>query len=204
MNVHSTSIASSSMIAINFYSRLNLPGLKVEVKYQELVTKFMTDLLFVQEEYNEHRDNPPLARNLPPISGKIAWSRQLYHRIATPVAVFQKNKQLMQLPETKRAIKHYNRLARVLVEYELVFLRIWNQQLDMAKASINSTVLLKVPHSRELIVNFDPKIKELLRDIQVLNGMGIDVPTEGLLFYAEKLSLMKKYGQITVSVKLID
>ena len=38
--------------------------------------------------------------------------------------VFQKNKELMALPETKKAIKKYNRLARVLVEYELIFVQV--------------------------------------------------------------------------------
>ena len=173
--------------------------MKIETKYQQLVARYVKDLHFVQTEYNTNKENPPLARNLPPISGKIAWSRQLYRKISGPVAVFQKYQQLMQMPETKKAIKHYNRLARVLVEYELVFLKLWNKQIDTVKASLNSTVLVRHPDTKELLVNFDPKINELLRDVQVLNGMGVEVPTKGLVVYAQKLLLMEKLDQIRVS-----
>ena len=181
------------------YYRLQLPGIQVEEKYREVIEKYMADLQFVQTEYMEHKDNPPLARNLPPVSGKIAWSRQLYHRIAAPVEVFQTNDQLMQLPETKKAIKKFNRLARVLVEYELVFLQIWSKQIDTARASLSSSVLVRHPETRELYVNFDMKVLELLRDVQVLQGMGIEMPTKGLLVYGQKNAILERYDAIRVS-----
>ena len=156
----------------------------------------------MQSEYNKHKEDPPLARNLPPTSGKIAWSRQLYRRISAPMAAFQKKPQLMQLPETRKAIKHFNRLARVLVEYELLFLQLWTKQIDTVKESLNSTVLVRHPDTKDLVVNFDPKIRELLRDIQVLNGMGVEVPTKGVMVYAHKVSLMEKLDQIQVSVRM--
>ena len=192
-----------SKLLMLFPFRLKLPDLKVSVKYHQLVARFSKDLHFVQAEYNQHKESPPLARNLPPISGKIAWSRQLYRRIADPVAIFQKNQQLMELPETKKAIKHYNRLARVLVEYELVFLQMWSKQIDTARESLNSTVLIKHPDTKELLVNFDPKINEVLRNVQVLSGMGVDVPTKGFMIYTQKITLMKKFDQITVSVSMV-
>ena len=178
--------------------RLQLPGLLVEEKYKEVIAKYVADLQFVQSEYMEHKEDPPLARNLPPVSGKIAWSRQLYHRIASPVEVFQTNVQLMQLPETKNAIKKFNRLARVLVEYELVFLQIWTKQIDAARVSLNATVLVRHPDTRELYVNFDKKVLELLRDIQVLQGMGIEMPTQGLLVYGQKNAILERYDAIRV------
>ncbi len=93
-------------------------------KWRHAMSLFFDDLQFVQNLYSENKENPPISRNLPPISGKIAWARQLYRRISGPVEVFQKNKELMALPETKKAIKKYNRLARVLVEYELIFVQV--------------------------------------------------------------------------------
>lgn len=189
----------SVLLTYLYCRRLQLPCLDTLSKWKLAVSFFAKDLHFVQSEYNTHKEDPPLARNLPPISGKIAWSRQLYRRISGPVAVFQKNQQLMQLPETKKAIKHYNRLARVLVEYELVFLQLWAKQIDTVKASLNSTVLVRHPDTKEVLVNFDPKISELLRDVQVLNGMGVEVPTKGLVVYAQKLSIMEKFDQMKVS-----
>ena len=170
-------------------------------KWRYVISLFMKDLQFVQSEYMEHKEDPPLARNLPPVSGKIAWSRQLYHRIASPVEVFQTNDQLMQLPETKKAIKKFNRLARVLVEYELVYLQYWTNQIDSARASLNSTVLVRHPDTRELYVNFDHKLSEIAREVDVLQKMGdIEVPQQAKAFAGIGGDLKTKCELLTVSL----
>ena len=192
-------LLSMKIKALLSSSRLKLPGLRVEEKYRAVVARFMKDMQLVQSEYMEHKENPPLARNLPPISGKIAWSRQLYRRIAGPVEVFQTNEQLIQLPETKKAIKKFNRLARVLVEYELVFLQLWTKQIEAARVSLNATVLVRHPETKELYVNFDQKVLELLRDIQVLQGMGIEMPMQSLLIYGQKNAILERFNAVTVS-----
>jgi dynein heavy chain len=183
-----------------FSCRLKLPCLDTLGKWKYAVSLFMKDLQFVQTEYMENKENPPLARNLPPVSGKIAWSRQLYRRIAGPVEVFQTNQQLMQLPETKKAIKKFNRLARVLVEYELVFLQIWTKQIDAARVSLNATVLIRHPDTKELYVNFDHKISELVREVDVLRKMGeIEIPHQAKAFSGIGGEMKIKYELLTVS-----
>ena len=105
----------------------------------------------------------------------------------------------MKLPETKKAIKHYNRLARVLVEYEMVFLQIWTQQIDSAKGSLNSTVLVRHPDTAKLLVNFDKKITELLREIEVLLQMGLELPAQARSFAQGGAKIKKKFEIIDVS-----
>ena len=113
--------------------------------------------------------------------------------------MIEKNQKLMDLPETKKAIKYYNHLAQVLVEYEIVFLHKWTKQIDMAKASLNSSVLVRHPETKEYVVNFGKHIMEMLRDVQVLGGLGVEVSNTGLAIYAQKVSLMNKFHHITVS-----
>lgn len=74
---------------------------------------YMKDLIFVQNEYNTNKHSPPLNRDLPSLVGKIAWSRQLYHRISEPVKSLQKEEDVLNLSETRKAIKSFNKLARV-------------------------------------------------------------------------------------------
>lgn len=154
----------------------------------------------MQSEYNENKHDPPLARNLPPVSGKIAWSRQLYRRIAAPVETFQKVPELMKMAETKKAIKSYNRLARVLVEYEIVFLQIWGKKIDQAKASLNSTVLVRNPDTQELHVNLGQNVNELLKEIDILTKMGIDIPAQAKSFISKGIGLKEKYDSVCVSL----
>ncbi|ELK00339.1 Dynein heavy chain 8, axonemal [Pteropus alecto] len=57
-------------------------------------TEFDTDFLeFMSkisalELYHSQKDDPPLARNMPPVAGKILWVRQLYRRISEPINYF--------------------------------------------------------------------------------------------------------------------
>ena len=138
------------------FERLKLPCLNTFEKWTFCVSLFVKDIEFVQKEYNEQKEDPPLARNLPPVSGRIAWSRQLYRRLKESVNSFQTQTELMALPETRKAIKSYNRLAKRLVEYEVVFLRIWEKQVNEAVALLNSTIL--VSHSEELLINIDKNV----------------------------------------------
>ena len=169
-------------------------------KWSMAISLYMTDLQFVQNEYTTHRQSPPLARDLPPVAGKIAWSRQLYNRISGPVKVFQKEPLVMKQPETRRAIKAFNKLAQVLVEYEVVHLRVWNKRIAETQQSLNATLLIRDPDTQTLHVNFDPKVSELMREIDVMSGMGIDVPATARVFRTKREGLKAMQNSLKVSV----
>ncbi len=191
--------AGTTYTSLSFINRLQLPCLDTLTKWTYAVKLFVKDMQFVQNEYNENKHDPPLARNLPPISGKIAWSRQLYHRISGSVEVFEAVPDLMKLPETKKAVKSYNRLARVLVEYEVVYLKIWTKQVEQATTVLNSAVLVRVPETGNLHVNLDPKVHQLGRDIEVLKQMGFELPAQAKLFSTKAHNLKQKYDSVCVS-----
>ena len=182
------------------FERLQLPCLNMLEKWKFCITLFVKDIDFVQKEYNEQKESPPLARNFPPVSGRIAWCRQLYRRLTEPVDTFRRQTELMALPETRKAIKSYNRLAKILVEYEVVFLRVWNQQVDEARALLNSTVLVRNPDSGELLVNIDKRVFEMIREVGVLQMMGFKIPLAALNFAALGKSLKGRFDSITVSI----
>ena len=188
-----------SLILFRFSCRLQIPCLDILAKWRFSVGLFIKEMQFVQTEYTKHKDHPPLARNLPPTSGRIAWSRQLYHRISVPMSVFKKNPKLMDLPETKKAIKRYNHLAQVLVEYELVFHQMWRKHIVVARASLNSTVLIRHPETKELLVNCDHRIIEVLREIDVLSKMGLELPPQARVFVGKKEELRKMFAIVEVS-----
>lgn len=57
---------------------------------------FQDEIEDLRDRYNEERQNPLLPRNMPPISGRIIWIRQLYSRIEEPMNIFK----------TKTKVKH--------------------------------------------------------------------------------------------------
>ncbi len=62
-------------------------------------------------------------------SGKIAWARQLFRRIQEPMEVFQQHPVILQGIEAKKIIKNYNKLAKVLLEFEVLYHRGWLRQV---------------------------------------------------------------------------
>ena len=115
----------------NFLHRLNLESLKdtIQEKYERILMYFGRDIETIQKIYQRHRNDPPVAWDLPPIAGKIAWARQMYRRIQEPMEMFQKYPTILQTPEAKKIIKNYNKLAKVLLEFEVLYHQAWMQQV---------------------------------------------------------------------------
>jgi dynein heavy chain len=74
---------------------------KVAVIFQQ----YGVELDEVEKLYERHKKAPPLARNLPPVAGHIAWSRQLLERIESPMIIFRENTELLRTKEAKRIVR---------------------------------------------------------------------------------------------------
>ena len=101
----------------------------IQEKYERILMYFGRDIETIQKIYQRHRNDPPVAWDLPPIAGKIAWARQMYRRIQEPMEMFQKYPTILQTPEAKKIIKNYNKLAKVLLEFEVLYHQAWMQQV---------------------------------------------------------------------------
>jgi hypothetical protein len=66
----------------------------LDSKFSVIFHSYGQELLSIQETYQRLRENPPRARNLPPVYGAIAWARHLLNRIQEPMRHFQENKKV--------------------------------------------------------------------------------------------------------------
>lgn len=112
-----------------FQNRLQIPNLGIDEKYQKILQNYGNDIEAICKLYTKQKQNPPLARNLPPIAGKILWARHLFQRIQEPMESFQKHPSVLQTPDGKRVIRSYNKVAKVLMEFEVIYHRGWLQQV---------------------------------------------------------------------------
>jgi dynein heavy chain len=98
-----------------------LDGLKIDYngQYTKLLQEYSRELETVRKLYEKNKTDPVLPRNLPPISGRISWARQLYRRISAPIKQFSKRSDLLKSDEGKQVVKMYNKMAQVLLEYEV-------------------------------------------------------------------------------------
>jgi dynein heavy chain len=121
---------------IQRFERLNLPNVSLHDKYVKLLNAYARDIEAVSRIYQKSRLEPTIARDLPPTTGKILWSRQLYRRVQQPMEIFERNKTILQFPEAKQIIKNYNKLSAVLLEYELLYHRAWIRQIDIVLSGL--------------------------------------------------------------------
>ena len=64
--------------------------------------------------YQEQCQDPPLGFNMPPMSGKIAWSRQLFRHIEQPMELLKVQEFLLGTSQGRSVVRKYNRIALVL------------------------------------------------------------------------------------------
>ena len=126
-----TSIEASLALLKRYQTILQRKSLRMDLdsKFAVIFHSYGLDLLNVQELYQRTKHRPPVARNMPPVAGAIAWARHLLDRIQSPMRKFQTNKQLLASRESKKIIKTYNKVARTLVAFEYLWYEAWCKQV---------------------------------------------------------------------------
>uniref|UniRef100_W5KJG3 Dynein axonemal heavy chain 5 n=1 Tax=Astyanax mexicanus TaxID=7994 RepID=W5KJG3_ASTMX len=177
---------------------LSIPDLGIEEKYQKAFQNYSRDIEMVSRIYTKQKMEPPIGRNLPPVAGKILWSRQLYLRIEEPMKLFQQHPNVLATPEAKRIIRNYNRVAKTLVEYEVIYHRGWMSQL--VRIGLQASLLVRCPDTRELYVNFDPQILTQIRETDCISRMGLEIPPFAAVLRQKQNVLKTHYNNLQVTL----
>ncbi|OXB76615.1 UNVERIFIED_CONTAM: hypothetical protein H355_014506 [Colinus virginianus] len=146
------------------------------------------------ETYQIQKDCPPLPRNMPPVAGKILWVRQLFRKINEPINFFHKNSSILTSPEGKAVVQLYNRIAYVLVKFEVVYHTAWMKEISELRYPLQATVLVRHSLTGKFLVNFDPQIPEIVRETKCMIKLGLEVP--------EQAKNIARVGNILKSKKL--
>lgn len=129
------------------FEKLALPGLDLDDKYVKVIAQYMRELDQLTKLYHKQKTEPPIARDMPPIAGRIVWARQLFARIRDPMSAFEHMSALLSNPECQHAVRAYNKLAKVLLEYEILFHRAWVRQTDVARQGLLASLLVRHPET---------------------------------------------------------
>ncbi|CAI5780204.1 dynein heavy chain 5, axonemal [Podarcis lilfordi] len=178
------------------FERLGIPNLGIDEKYKIILQNYGHDIEMVSKLYSKQKNDPPLGRNLPPVAGKILWARQLFHRIQEPMDLFQKHPLVLQTAEAKSIIRNYNRVAKVLLEFEVVYHRAWLQQVHLTRAGLQASLLVKAPEPGEIFVNFDPEILTLIRETECMSRMGLDIPPFAVALQQKRDSYKQNFNKL--------
>ncbi|XP_064453637.1 dynein axonemal heavy chain 8 [Mirounga angustirostris] len=181
------------------FQKLQIPCLQSEINHtiERILQFYVAELEATKKLYHSQKDDPPLARNMPPIAGKILWVRQLYRRISEPINYFFKNSEILSSAEGKAVIRQYNKISYVLVEFEVVYHTAWVREVSQLQYALQATLFVRHPETGKLLVNFDPKILEVVRETKCMIKMKLDVPEQAkkLLKLESKLKADKLHLQ---------
>jgi dynein heavy chain len=135
----------------------------------------------MEELFKMNRAKPPIPKNMPPNSGSIAWARSIITRIKTPIDKFKtKPEMLVEIDAGVDSAKQYVRIAKMLTEvHEADLFRTWkDKNVSEAIAMLKNPILTKISDgdNKRYKVNFNPKLKVIIREAKFLDRIGKDIP----------------------------
>jgi len=170
-----TSIEDSLKLLRKFKAILHRDRNGLNSKYTLLFHNYCMEITQIEEQYNRHKNNPPIVRNLPTVSGSITWSRHLFFRISGPMEQFPQD--LIKGKENRKAVKNYNKIGYTLFSFEYLWREKWIKEVENAKAGLQATLIIRHPENNKLYVNFDKEILTLIRETKCITRIGgIDIP----------------------------
>ncbi|EEB13574.1 ciliary dynein heavy chain, putative [Pediculus humanus corporis] len=187
-----------SLRILERFDKLNLPCLLINRKYLELLDKFYDEIGDVRDRYNEDRQSCPVPKNMPPVSGRIFWVRQLYKRIEEPMDIFKTKKAVIEHPRAQKVIKLYNCICKVFVQYELVHHQLWCEHVSQVEECLVVPVLTKHPRKNMINVNFNSYIEEVIREVEYMRSVPrLFLPLMRPLLYDLELAFNPGMADIT-------
>ncbi|XP_026149068.1 dynein heavy chain 5, axonemal isoform X2 [Mastacembelus armatus] len=178
------------------FERLGIPDLGIDEKYQHILQNYGRDIEMVSRIYMKQKLDPPIGRDLPPVAGRIMWARQLYSRIQGPMDLFQQHPGVLSTPEAKKIIKNFNRVARVLLEFEMIYHHSWMEKMEDAKLGLQASLLVRSPETGDLFVNFDQEILTQIREVNCMTKMNLEIPPFAVQLQQKQDTLKKNYNKL--------
>ncbi|NXV03318.1 DYH8 protein, partial [Cettia cetti] len=174
--------SQNSLQLLQRFQNLNIPCLQEETERTVgcILQHYVAELEATKKIYQTQKDDPPLARNMPPIAGKILWVRQLFRRVNEPISYFHKHSDILSSPEGKAVVQSYNKLAYVLVEFEVIYHDAWMKEISQLQYPLQSTILVRHPTTEKFLVNFDSQILEIVRETKCMLKLGLEVPEKAV------------------------
>ncbi|GCB63443.1 hypothetical protein scyTo_0004418 [Scyliorhinus torazame] len=178
------------------FERLGISNLGIDKQFQKILHSYSKDIDLVSQIYNKEKTDPPMPRDFPPVAGKIIWARQLFRRIQEPMLLFEQRPGALQKEDARWIIHSYNKVARVLLEYEVLYHRAWMQQMDTVQFGFQASLLVKHPDTGEIFVNFDPNLTMLIREAECMARMGLEISEAAKALLQKRHILKKLYNKL--------
>lgn len=177
-------------------------GIDLTDKYLKAIAVYQKSIDHIKKNFYNNRFNPKTNPMMPPVAGKIEWARQIFEVISTPIEFFKDNFPLLQSNQDAiKAVNSYNKLAKSLVEYEVLFYDEWVAGSLKVVGLLQNTIFSFNANSGNINVNMDPRVYELIDESKKMHLFGLNVPEN--LFYLIQQELKFKETEMRLKELLV-
>ena len=148
----------------------------------------------------------PIPNNLPPMAGAITWCRGISHRITKPMEKLRRlNKTIMEREEAKEVAKIYKTIAENLEEYIMQKIEAWSKDVERSsQAKLKLPLLRRDAETDLLVVNFDPDLVRLLREVKYFLLLKLPVPESASQIYKKAEVFRTQTGNLDLIVNVYN
>jgi len=178
-------------------------------KYDNVLGRYNDEIREMEKLYFKYQKHPPIPKNMPPTSGSIAWARSVITRIKSPIDKFKTKPDILTKDQHGvNAAKNYVRIAKMLTEtHEANLFTDWKtkntaESLNMLKQNILSVI--GEGENKRYKVNFNPKLKVIIREAKFLDRIGKDIPNTIINIALQEKDYMKNIDKLKQLLRSYD
>ncbi|XP_063235253.1 dynein axonemal heavy chain 5 [Bacillus rossius redtenbacheri] len=154
-----------------------IPLAQMDVKYARVLRYCEHEVERIMKLFRKQRDDPPLPLNFPPIAGMIKWVRSLHSHLGELIDSAKAHPVLNTLPAMADLVRRHAAVSGALLAYEGDTTAAWlDQNLWSVDESLSKRLLTFCEDSGRLKVDFDERIRLLIREADCLGKMGVELP----------------------------
>eukprot|EP00904_Undaria_pinnatifida_P003150 jgi/Undpi1/12836/HiC_scaffold_7.g02503.m1 len=219
-----------------FSDLVHRPAIAEELqrKHVAMVLDFSAEVALVMQLFAKHKDNPPIAHNLPPFAGALTWSKGLLERVSMPMAkissfdkkvythvyctirfrlegtfteklpLCMKQLKVLGTEEARDLAKAYELLVGQLADFENENIKAWGAGIQSSIEMKLKNPLLSRDPDRMVRVNFDPLIVRLLREVKYFLLLGLRVPESALEVFSRGELFRRHTGNLDLIVHMYN
>lgn len=154
--------------------------------------------------YQENRNDPPISRCAPPVSGRIQWVRFLFRNIDEPMKFLSSKKSIIENPKCQLCIKYYNIVSELLTHYEVTHHKAWYDYTTDILKKLSYPLIVTNKKTQRYEVNMDESVFRMIREAEAMMKLDLAVPNilKVLVFCKEKLT--NPHNQLTSLIRRND
>ncbi|CAH1233746.1 DNAH10 [Branchiostoma lanceolatum] len=165
-------------------------------KFNDILLQFGKEVDTMNSIYQQHRDDPPLSKNQPPVAGAIMWERSLFHRMKHVIIRFQALDEMLATDQGKQARMRYLTVAKEMKVFEDEKYAAWREQVEQVLPGFLKKNLLAKPQQTEeeaqgkeetpaageeakkvkYVVDFAPELSEIITETKYMEQLGFPIP----------------------------